>query len=138
MRSSRDLDEPVRNMVTKRLIGVEVGTPLREGVGRMVDFGIGSLVVTEREKVIGLITDSDIKRLIASGRSMDAPVEEVMTGDPVTADINTPVKDTLDIMSDNRIKHLLITEEGEIEGIVTLRDLEDLDKLRLETYISRE
>ncbi|MFP4170711.1 MAG: CBS domain-containing protein [Methanomassiliicoccales archaeon] len=138
MRSTRDLDEPVRNMVTKKLIGVEAGTSIQEGAGRMVEFGIGSLVVTEGGKVVGLITDSDIRRLIASGMSVDTRAEEVMTEDPVTADINTPVKDALEIMYRRRIKHLLITEEGEIEGIVTLRDLEDLDRLRLETYISRE
>ncbi|MGC9308016.1 MAG: CBS domain-containing protein [Thermoplasmatota archaeon] len=44
----------------------------------------------------------------------------------------------LETMSQQKIKHMLVTERGDIVGIITLRDLEDMHRQRLETYISRE
>jgi CBS domain-containing protein len=132
------MNEPIRNMVTKRLIGVMAGTPVRIGVQRMVEFDISFLVITRDGKVVGFMTDSDIKRAVADGISMDVPVEEIMTPDPISADINTTVREALDTMSRKRVTRLVVTNEGEVEGIVTLRDLEDISRQKIETFISRE
>lgn len=132
------MNEPIRNMVTKRLIGVITGTPVRVGVERMIEFDISFLVITEDGKVVGFMTDADIKRAIAEGVPMDVPVEDIMTPDPISADINTTVREALDIMSRKRVTRLVVTDDGEVEGIVTLRDLEDISRQKIETYISRE
>lgn len=132
------MNEPIRNMVTKRLIGVITGTPVRVGVERMIEFDISFLVITEDGKVVGFMTDADIKRAIAEGVPMDVPVEDIMTPDPISADINTTVREALDIMSRKRVTRLVVTNDREVEGIVTLRDLEDISRQKIETYISRE
>ncbi len=133
------LDVPVRRYVTKKLIGVEKDTSIQKSVARMVDFDISSLTVTEGENVVGFLTDSDIKRrVVAGGVSPSEPIESVITRDLITADINSTVKDVLAVMSEHSIKHVLITEEGEIVGILTLRDIEDVGRQKLETYIARE
>jgi CBS domain-containing protein len=61
-----------------------------------------------------------------------------MTGELVTTDIGTPVKDVLRTMADKNIKHVLVTEKDDIVGIMTFRDLIDIERHGLETYISRE
>lgn len=133
------LDVPVRRYVTKKLIGVEKETSIQKSVARMVDFDISSLTVTEGENVVGFLTDSDIKRrVVAGGVSPSEPIESVMTRDLITADINSTVKDVLAVMSEHSIKHVLISEEGGIVGILTLRDIEDVGRQKLETYIARE
>jgi len=132
------MDEPIRKMVTKRIIGVIAGTPVRIAVQRMLEFDIGFLVITKGGKMIGSMTDMDIKKAIAEGITMDVPVEEIMTPDPLSVDINAPVRDVLEVMSRNRVRRLLVTEEGDVEGIVTLSDIEDIDRQRLETFISRK
>jgi signal-transduction protein with cAMP-binding, CBS, and nucleotidyltransferase domain len=133
------LDVPVRRYVTKKLIGVEKDTSIQNSVARMVDFDISSLTVTEGENVVGFLTDSDIKRrVVAGGVSPSEPIESVMTRDLITADINSTVKDVLAVMSEHSIKHVLITEESGIVGILTLRDIEDVGRQKLETYIARE
>jgi len=132
------MNEPIRNMVTKRLIGVITGTPIRIGVQRMVEFDISFLVITRNGKVVGFMTDADIKRAVANGVSMDVPVEEIMTPDPISVDINTTVREALDTMSRKRVTRLVVTDDGEVEGIVTLRDLEDISRQKIETFISRE
>lgn len=137
--SESQLDKPIRGYVTKRLIGVNKDTSIKNGVKKMVEFNISSLVVTDNGEVIGFFTDADIKeRVVARGISTDLPVSEIMTEDLITVDISTRVRNVLEIMSKSKIKHVLVTEKNKIVGIITFRDLKDMDRQKLETYISRE
>ncbi len=133
-----ELNRPIREVVTKRLIGVIIGSSLQEGVAKMVEFTISSLVVTDDGQPVGLITDADVKRAVADGLPPDTPVDDVMTTGLITVDISTTIREALETMSRQKIKHMLVTEQDDIIGILTLRDLEDMQRQRLETYISRE
>ena len=134
-----DIERPVRTFVTKRVIGVKPDTTVQEAAKRMVEFNISSLTVVEDDQIIGFFTDGDIKkRVVAEGLSPDIPVENIMTTDLITSDIDMDVKDVLELMADKNIKHMLIEEKGEIVGILTFGDLIDIQKQKLETYISRE
>ena len=134
-----EMDVPARAFVTKRIIGVGADSSVQEAARRMVEFNISSIAVIEDDEIVGIFTDSDIKaRVVARGLGPDTPVKEVMTGELVTTDIGTPVKDVLRTMADKNIKHVLVTEKEEIVGIMTFRDLIDIERHGLETYISRE
>jgi CBS domain-containing protein len=133
-----DLKRPIREIVTKRLIGVSQKVSFKEGVSKMVEFNISSLVVTNNDRVVGFMTDTDVKRAIAQGFTPDDTMEKIMTTDLITVDISSSVREVLETMSKNRIKHLLVTEKGKVVGIVTVRDLEHMVRQKLETYISRE
>jgi CBS domain-containing protein len=139
VREAIRLDVPVRRYVTKKLIAVEKGTSIQESAGRMVEFDISSLAVVEKGKVTGFITDSDIKkRVVAGGVDVREPIDTVMTTDLITADINTGVGEIMEIMAENTIKHVLITEGEKTVGVITMRDIEDVSRRKLETYIARE
>jgi CBS domain-containing protein len=133
-----DLKRPIREIATKRLIGVSQNASFREGVSKMVEFNISSLVVTNHDRVVGFMTDTDVKRAVAQGLTPDVKMEQIMTTDLITVDISSSVREVLETMSKNKIKHLLVTEKGKVVGIVTLRDLEHMVRQKLETYISRE
>jgi CBS domain-containing protein len=133
-----DLKRPIREVVTKRLIGVSQNASFREGVSKMVEFNISSLVVTNHDRVVGFMTDTDVKRAVAKGFTPDVKMEQIMTTDLITVDISSSVREVLETMSKNKIKHLLVTEKGKVVGIVTVRDLEHMVRQKLETYISRE
>ena len=134
-----DMDMPIRAFVTKRVIGIPADRTVQEAAQRMVDFNISSIAVTEEEKIVGLLTDRDIKeRVVAEGRGPDATVKEVMTGELITTDIGTKVRDVLALLAEQNVKHVLVAEEGEIVGIMTFRDLIDMERHSLETHISRE
>jgi len=133
-----DLKRPIREIVTKRLIGVSQKVSFKEGVSKMVEFNISSLVVTNHDRVVGFMTDTDVKRAVAQGLTPDAEMEQIMTTELITVDISSSVREVLETMSKNRIKHLLVTEKGKVVGIVTVRDLEHMVRQKLETYISRE
>lgn len=133
------IDAPIRKYVTKKIIGIEKNRSIQESVARMVEFDISSITVTDSGRVIGFLTDSDIKkRVVAGGISPSETIETVMTRDLITADINALVRDVMALMSGHTIKHMLITEKDEVVGLITLRDIEDLSMQRFETYIARE
>lgn len=134
-----DLDSPVRRYITKKLIGVEHDETVQDAAGRMVEFGISSMAVLRDDEVVGFFTDADIKeRVVAAGKPPSVPVSEIMTTELITADVTEPIRRILDLMSDHRIKHVLVTEQGSIVGIITLRDVVDMERRRLETYIAGE
>ncbi|MFP4051417.1 MAG: CBS domain-containing protein [Thermoplasmata archaeon] len=134
-----DMEHPIRTFVTKRVIGIKPETTVQEAAKRMVEFNISSLTVVDDDEIIGFFTDGDIKkRVVAEGLTPDIPVKKIMTTDLITADIDMDVKDVLKLMADKNIKHMLVKEKGEIVGILTFGDLIDIQKQKLETYISRE
>lgn len=134
-----DMQVPIRAFVTKRLVGVEADKSVEKAAKRMTQFNISSIVVMEDDSIVGLLTDTDIKsRVVAEGRGPDTAVKEAMTRELVSTDIGTPVREVLSLMADKNIKHVLISEEGEFVGMVTFRDLIDIELHTLETYISRE
>lgn len=129
---------PVRQYTTKKLIGVTGEETIQRACQKMVEFQVGSLVVYNKE-VTGFFTQGDIiKRVVAEGFPYTEPVSKIMVKDLITADIDTPVYEVLELMQVHQIRHVLITEDGRITGLVSLKDLADLEKQLLETAISSE
>ena len=129
---------PIRQYTTKKLIGVTENETIQSACQKMVEFRIGSLVVCN-ETVVGFFTQGDIiTRVVAKGLSYSEPVSKIMTRDLITADIDTPVFEVLELMQQHQIRHVLITEDGHITGLFSLKDLVDLERQFLETTISSE
>lgn len=134
-----DMEVPIRRFITKNLIGIEKEKSVKEAAQRMVEFDISSLVVVDDSEIVGIFTEGDIKKKVAArGLKPDIPIKEVMTTDLITADIGTDVKDITKLMTKERIKHVLVEEEGDIVGILSFGDLIGMERRKLETYISRE
>lgn len=134
-----DAQVPVRAFVTRRLIGVDADSTVQDAARRMANFNISSIAVVEEGKIVGLLTDTDLKtRVVAEGRSCETSVREVMSRDLISVDIGTPVREALVLMAQKDVKHVLVTENDDYVGMVTFRDFIDMELHSLETYISRE
>ncbi|WP_258084329.1 CBS domain-containing protein [Thermococcus thermotolerans] len=134
-----DTNAPIKVYMTRKLIGVEPNDSIRRACEVMVEFDIGSLVVVENGKVIGFFTKSDvIRRVVIPGLPNTTPVREIMSGELISVDSNTPLREVLDLMAKKGIKHMLIEEDGEIVGIFSLSDLLTASRRRLETAIAAE
>ncbi len=130
---------PIRAFVTKRLIGVDADSSVQEAAQRMMEFNISSLTVVEDEKLVGILTDTDLKsRVVAEGRSCDTPVRDVMTTELVSLDIGAPVHEALVLMAQKNIKHVVVKENDEFVGMITFRDLIEMELHSLATYITSE
>lgn len=100
---------------------------VQDAMGVLVEHNIGAVVVTDADAVRGILTERDILRLGAngSGRLGTMRVAQAMTPqeDLVIAVPNDDIGYCMQVMTENRIRHLPIMEEGELRGIVSIGDV---------------
>jgi len=90
----------------------------------MVQHDIGSIVVVEGKKPVGIITERDITKQVIKGEGvLKEVVKNVMTKALVTAPPSMPVQEAFELMLMNKVRRLPIIENNNIVGIVTAKDL---------------
>ncbi len=94
----------------------------------MVEHKVGSAVVTTDDGVPGIITERDLLKAIAEGAQTEtATVAEYMTASPITGSTSWDVMTAAKRMSEGRFRHLIVLDEqGEVAGMLSLRDLVDV------------
>ena len=106
-----------------RVVKVSADDTLHRAAELMVELRIGSVVVVEDDRPIGIITERDCVRLTAKAQEADAKAREVMTTPVITCESSKKVTEAFVIMAENKVNHLPITENGRLVGIVASRDL---------------
>ncbi len=98
---------------------------LREAAKQMRNKGVGSLVVSEGEDMIGIVSDVDfVRKGIAEGLHPDTTkVETIMSQPIITIDIDQTAKEANDCMAENGIRHLVVKDGEKVVGILSIRDL---------------
>ncbi len=86
---------------------------------------VGSLFVKKGKRLVGVVTDTDIvRRAVASGKPLGKlTVEKIMTTPICTIEGSQSIDDAQDMMADLGVRHLGVTKNGEISGVVSVRDL---------------
>jgi arabinose-5-phosphate isomerase len=105
---------------------VPMGSSMQDAVKEINRKGLGTtLVLTADNKIGGIITDGDIRRMVASGRSiLDLTVEHVMTKRPRTIREDSLTCDALNIMEQHQITVLPVVDAtGDVRGILHLHDI---------------
>jgi len=107
------------------VLTTEPSATVFECIGRMVDEDVGSIVVMDGDTIAGLFTERDYMQSIAlEGRSSDeTEVQEVMTEEVATVDLEKPLEECLRLMTKLRCRHLpVVDEDGDLIGIVSIGD----------------
>jgi len=105
-----------------------------EAVQRMVDNNVGSLLVTDAGEFVGIVTERDyLRRVTLQGRTEEAPVGEIMTSPLVIATRETTIDECMALMTDRRIRHVPVVDEGKVVGLVSIGDLVKF-KSKLQTF----
>ena len=96
-----------------------------EAMKLMAEKGVGALIVLDGEKTAGIITERDYARkIILKGRSSrDTQVREIMTTKVIHAQPATTVEKCRALMSEKKIRHLPVLEDGKLCGMISIRDL---------------
>lgn len=94
-------------------------------VKQMVDANVGSLLVTVNGRIEGIVTERDyLRRVTLEGRTdKDTPVSEIMTSPLIVVTPETPVDECMAIMTDRRIRHMPVVEDGDVVSMVSIGDL---------------
>ena len=112
-------------IMVDRVITVYAGATVKEAVNLMNKYGIGCLVVQEKMKPIGILTERDLmKRVLAkSKKPEEIIVRDVMSTPLVAGSRELEIESALRVMLERGIKKLPIIEKGSLIGIVSLTDL---------------
>ena len=96
-----------------------------EAVLAMVEANVGALLVTEGDEISGIFTERDYLRRIAveGRRSRDTSVREVMSSPVLVVTPATSVDETMALMTDRRIRHAPVVEDGALVGMISIGDL---------------
>ena len=89
------------------------------------DKGVGALLVIEDERVIGIVTERDYARKVAllSRSSKDTAVSEIMTTAVMYVHPKQTNAECMALMTDKRIRHLPVMDEGKLLGLISIGDL---------------
>ena len=115
----------VADLMTPAAISDSPDDTLADASSKMWAQQTGSLLVMEGSKLIGIITERDCLRAMAEGDDPQrTSVRDMMTKDVVTIGPGTNLRDAAQIMFEHWFRHLPVaTEEGDVVGIISLRDL---------------
>jgi CBS domain-containing protein len=114
----------VGELMSKPVCTVDPESSLAEASTVMGERHVGSALVLEGGRLIGILTERDVVRAMSS--SFDAPnrpVIEWMTKGPTTIGADTPVKEALRIMVEGGFRHLPVMESEEVAGMLSMRDI---------------
>ncbi len=118
---------PVKSfMVPKdKFISVDRDTDVRKAAQVMRDRNIGSVFVTRDKEIIGILTDTDlVRRVVAVGAdAAKTPVEQIMSAPILTIEENKTILDANDMMAAHHLRHLGVTRNGALVGMISVRDL---------------
>ena len=110
----------------RNVISISPDASVFDAIKLMADEDIGSLVVLDdNDRLSGIVTERDYARkVIVKGRSSDdTRVAEIMTVDVMTAGGDDTVKSCMEIMTDKKVRHLPVVEDGRVVAMVSIGDL---------------
>jgi signal-transduction protein with cAMP-binding, CBS, and nucleotidyltransferase domain len=113
-------------MVPKeKFITVDRDTDVRKAAQVMRDRNIGSIFITRDQEIIGILTDTDlVRRVVAVGAdAAKTPVEQIMSAPILTIEESKTLLDANDMMAVHHLRHLGVTRNGALVGMISVRDL---------------
>lgn len=128
-----------------KIISITEEASVLDAIKMMAERSIGSLLVMAGGELKGIVTERDYARkVIVKGRSSKSTqVGEIMTADVCTATTQQTVNDCMTVMTERRIRHLPVVEDGEVLGLISIGDLvqaiiadQQEEIQQLEQYIS--
>ena len=117
------------------VLKVDAEASVFEAVQLMVEKNVGSLLVTEGGDITGIVTERDyLRRVTLEGHSdRETPVREIMSSPLIVASPQTTVDECMALMTDRRIRHVPVVDEGSVIGVVSIGDLVKF-KSKLQTF----
>jgi len=117
----------VSHILTRPMVTIKVGDTVLTAAKLLVQNNIGLLVVTEAAtdgRLVGVISERDIIRVVASGRGLEVPVKDVCTKSVVTVHGKSDVAEAAKAMNKHGIRHVVVVDDGgRAIGVVSMRDL---------------
>lgn len=106
-------------------ISVEPGTTVFDALKLMAEKNIGSVMVMENDKYLGIVTERDYSRkvILRDKHSISTKVSEIMTSDLPGVNPEDSIEHCMELMTTNNIRYLPVFSNNEINGIISITDV---------------
>lgn len=107
------------------VVAVPPSLPVSDAAKLLAEKRIGSVLVMDREKIAGILSERDIVRtLAAEGAScLDGPVSRLMTAKVVTCRPDQSISDVMELMTSGRFRHVPVVADGRLAGMISIGDV---------------
>jgi len=113
----------IEKVMRREVVTVRRNDDIRHAANLMIEHRTGAVVVVEGDVPVGILTERDFVLVTSRGQMPDTKVKDVMSGPPITCEVDKKVADALVDMTISHVDHLPVTKYGRLVGIVSLRDL---------------
>jgi CBS domain-containing protein len=118
----------IGGLYTAQIVRADESDSLGSAAERMHIDRVGSLAVFSEDRLIGIITESDLVRAMADGANSEtSTVSDYMTARPITVGVDEDSKEVAQTMLALGIRHLPVAEHDRVVGIISIRDLAVLE-----------
>ena len=109
----------------KAIYSIEPEDPVLEAIELMAEHGIGALLVMKGQELVGIVSERDYARkVILLGRSSsETPVWQIMSAPVLTVAPDDTSAHCMQLMTENRVRHLPVVEQGRVIGVLSIGDL---------------
>jgi CBS domain-containing protein len=109
----------------RSVVSILPGASVFEAIKLMADEVVGSILVMDGEEMLGIVTERDYARkVILKGRSSETThVSDIMTREVLTTSGSETVNQCMETMTERRIRHLPVVEDGRVVGMISIGDL---------------
>ena len=107
------------------VLQIEANASVFQAAERMVEANVGSLLVTDHGDVIGIVTERDyLRRVTLEERAdRDTIVRQIISSPLIVATPQTTVDECMAMMTERRIRHIPVIDDGEVVGMISIGDL---------------
>ncbi len=114
----------IRKQVTREVVTIGAAEPMRLAAQLMEERKIGSVVVRDGSRYLGLVTERDLMRTACVlGLDPGRPVREAVRTSIPRVTPSATEAETADVMRQHTTRHLLVEENGEVYGVISMRDI---------------
>lgn len=117
----------VKHVMIEDVVTARPNLTVRDIVGILNEKHVGSLIILDdKEKLVGIFTERDAIRIMASGVPLDTPVEQVMTKNVATIGEEASLEEAKRLIISHGVRHLpVLNNKGELVGLLSVRKLLD-------------
>jgi CBS domain-containing protein len=123
--TEKEVSMKAREIMQRPVLATTVRASVRDIASQLVGNGFSGMPVADRDgTVVGVITEADIIKALVDQKSLETlTAYDVMTANPTTVDVDTPVEEILKVLQEHHILRVPVTDRGKLVGIVSRSDL---------------
>lgn len=119
------MDILLKDIMIRDVVTISPDKTAQEAARLMAEHGIGSVVVMDSDRVVGIVTERDLVRKVCAKDipSSRVRIQDIMSTPIITAEPDLPIEAAVQRMFNNRIRRLPVVDNGRLVGIVTISDI---------------